>query len=74
MLHANDLSQFTFTPKSTGSYKVTYTTPSGRYMYSVIINDMTLIDATRNANWAKLEDIKWLRYACINRGTKTIIY
>lgn len=73
-MKANDLSQFSFNFSGYGHYVVTYTTPSGRYMYRVTINDMTLIDATRNAKWAKLEDIKWLRYACINRGTKTRIF
>ena len=74
MLHANDLSAFTFTFSGYGHYVVTYTTPSGRYMYRVTIDDMTIIDDTKNADWAKLEDIEHLRYLCIHRGTKTRIY
>ena len=73
-MKANDLSQFTFTFSGYGHYVVTYTTPSGRYMYRVTIDDMTIIDATKNAEWAKLKYLKWLRYFCINRGTKTRIY
>ena len=69
----NDLSQFSFSFLGCGHYRVVYTTPSGRYMYRVTINDMTIIDDTKNAEYAKLADILHLRRMCVN-GTKERIY
>ena len=73
-MKANDLSQFRFNFSGYGHYRVVYTTPSKRYMYIVTINDMTVIDATKNAEYAKLDDILNLRRMCVNYGTKKRIY
>lgn len=60
-MKANDLTGFQFKKTGSGCYLVTYTTARGDY-YKVTINDMTIIDATLNAEWAKLKDIKRLHY------------
>lgn len=74
MLHANDLSQFSFKKTGSGCYYVTYTTPNGRYYWGYTINDMGIIDDTLNADWAKLSDIKHLRYVVMHYGTKHRVY
>jgi hypothetical protein len=66
-MKANDLSAFSFRFSGYGHYKVCYTTMRGDY-YVNTIDDMTLIDATKNAEWAKVKDIEALRDAC-KRGT-----
>lgn len=58
---ANDLHNFTFRPCSQGAYRVTYTTDIRGDYWVNRIEDMTLIDATRNAEWAKAGDIAALR-------------
>ena len=73
-MKANDLSQFSFNFSGYGHYRVVYTTPSMRYMYIATISDMTVIDATKNAECAKLDDILNLRRICVNYGTKKRIY
>ncbi len=67
-MKANDLSAFTFRIWSSGCYKVTYETLRGDY-WVAYIHDMTLIDATKNAEHAKISDIKALRDAIKYRGT-----
>lgn len=67
-MKANDLSGFEFWPTGSGSYKVTYVTPNRGDYWVATINDMTLIDATKNAEWAKLEDIRNLRYVVKSLG------
>jgi len=59
-MKANDLSQFTFKLVGYGHYSVTYTTKRDDY-YVAVVTDMPLIDATKNAEYAKLVDIKGLR-------------
>jgi len=61
-IKANDLSGFSFTIAGSGCYKVRYTTPFRGDYWVAFINDMTLIDATKNAEHAKIKDIKALRY------------
>jgi len=68
-MRANDLSQFTFKFVYSGHYKVTYFTPNRGDYYSALITDMELIDNTKNAEWAKLSDIKHLRSVVIRLGT-----
>lgn len=58
---ANDLSNFTFQLAGSGHYKVTYTTSKRGDYWVATVNDMPLIDATKNAEWAKVSDIKALR-------------
>ena len=59
-MRANDLSKFTFYFRGYGHYLVTYTTDRGDY-YKALVTDMPLIDATKNAEHAKICDIKALR-------------
>ena len=68
-MKANDLSQFTFKFVNSGHYRVTYETPNRGDYYSAIITDMPLIDRTKNAEWAKLSDIKHLMSVVIRNGT-----
>lgn len=68
-MKANDLSQFTFQFVGAGHYKVTYTTPNRGDYYKALITDMELIDNTKNAEWAKLSDIKHLRSVVIRNGS-----
>lgn len=67
-MKANDLSNFSFTFAGAGHYKVTYTTGRGDY-YKALITDMPSIDRTKNAEWAKLGDIKHLANLCKRTGT-----
>lgn len=56
----NDLSNFQFRFLSAGHYRVTYTTRRGDFWVS-LVTDMTLIDNTNGADWAKGVDIERLR-------------
>lgn len=67
-MKANDLSNFSFALAGSGHYKVTYTTGRGDY-YKALITDMPSIDRTKNAEWAKLGDIKHLANLCKRTGT-----
>ena len=67
-MKANDLSQFTFKLVGYGHYRVTYTTNRCDY-YVAVVTDMPLIDATKNAEYAKLVDIKRLRDLVKRIGT-----
>lgn len=66
-MRANDLSNFTFVPSGYGVYKVIYTTGRGD-RWIALITDMELIDATKNAEWAKAKDIRALRDAVKSNG------
>ena len=67
-MKANDLSKFSFAFAGYGHSKVTYTTGRGDY-WRALINDMMSIDRTKNAEWAKVDDIKHLRNLCKRNGT-----
>ena len=67
-MKANDLSNFSFLLVGSGHYRVTYKTERGDF-WRALITDMTIIDATKNAEWAKGADIKHLRYLCKLKGT-----
>ena len=67
-MKASDLSKFSFAFAGYGHYKVTYTTGRGDY-WRALINDMMSIDRTKNAEWAKVDDIKHLRNLCKRNGT-----
>lgn len=60
-MRANDLHNFRFKRIGSGCYRVTYTTDSRGDYWVASINDMTVIDATLNAEWAKTKDIEHLR-------------
>lgn len=66
-MRANDLSKFTFYFRGYGHYLVTYTTDRGDY-YKALVTDMPLIDATKNAEHAKICDIKALHSFVIRFG------
>lgn len=66
-MRANDLSKFTFYFRGYGHYLVTYTTERGDY-YKALVTDMTLIDATKNAEHAKIRDIKALHSFVVRFG------
>lgn len=65
----NDLSAFTFKQTGHGHYKVIYTTPIRRDYWVATIDDMTLIDATKNAEYPKAVSIMALRSAIKCKGT-----
>ena len=60
-IKANDLSGFSFRLVSSGAYMVEYTTPQRGDFWRNRVEDMTVIDATKNAEWAKVADIQHLR-------------
>ena len=68
-MKANDLHNFGFRKTGSGCYQVTYTTDLRGDYWVATVNDMTLIDATKNAEWARLRDIEWLRHIVITNGT-----
>lgn len=67
-MKSNDLSRFKFERNGSGCYRVIYTTPVRGDYYVAEINDMWLIDATKNAEYAKLSDILRLRAVVIRKG------
>lgn len=67
-MKANDLHNFRFEAVSGGCYKVTYTTDERGDYWTACIDEMSIIDKTKNAMWAKTKDIKWLRYLVKKRG------
>lgn len=64
----DDLNCFSFRLVGSGHYKVTYTTPCRGDYWIALITDMTLIDATKNAEYAKGVDIQHLRDAVKRSG------
>lgn len=66
-MKANDLHNFTFKSIGYGHYRVTYTTDKRGDYWVNAITDMSLIDATKNSEWAKLRDIEHLR-KCVCYG------
>lgn len=57
---------FIFLPSGYGHYKVTYESPTTGKQWTTIINDMTLIDATKNAYEPKRKDLETLKRVCKN--------
>lgn len=56
------LSDFTFSPAGYGHYKVTYKSPATGKTWTRTINDMPLIDATKNADERPLvKDLEHLK-------------
>ena len=52
---------FTFEFAGYGHYKVTYTSPVTGKQWSKTINDMTIIDDTKNADEPKRKDLEELK-------------
>lgn len=51
---------FNFQMQGYGAYKVEYTSPKTGKVWSKIITDMQVIDATKNTDDPKIKDIKEL--------------
>lgn len=66
---SNDLQNFQFTYSGYGHYKVIYYNRKRGDYWVAIIDDMTLIDATLNAEVAKAKDINLLYNAVKRKGT-----
>lgn len=60
------LSDFNFLSSGYGHYKVTYTSPATGKQWSTTVSDMTIIDATKNADEPKRKDLEALRWLCKN--------
>ena len=58
------LSDFSFTFKGSGHYKVTYESPITGKEWSRLITDMTIIDATKNTAYPKIKDLNTLKRIC----------
>src|SRR5690554_3221376 len=58
------IENFTFRPAGYGHYKVIYTSPTTGKMWSRTIDDMPLIDATKNADEPKRKDLNILKRKC----------
>jgi hypothetical protein len=61
-----NISDFSFLPAGYGHYKVTYTSPVTGKVWHETINDMTIIDATKNAEEPKRCDLEQLKRICKN--------
>lgn len=57
---------FNFQISGYGRYRVTYTSPVTGKQWSTVINDMTLVDATKNADEPKRKDLEALKWLCKN--------
>ena len=58
------ITDFSFLPAGYGHYKVTYTSPVTGTKWSNTINDMPLVDATKNAESPRRRDLETLRRIC----------
>lgn len=58
------LSDFTFVFSGYGHYKVTYTSPITGKSWETVTNNMPLIDATKNADYPKINDLNRLKKIC----------
>lgn len=61
------ISDFEFRMAGYGHYRVTYTSPVTGKQWSTVINDMTLIDATKNSENPKRKDLENLKWICKNK-------
>lgn len=60
------ISDFNFQIIGYGRYRVAYTSPVTSKQWSSVINDMTLIDDTKNSECPKLKDLEMLKRVCKN--------
>lgn len=56
-----NINDFKFEFAGYGHYKVTYTSPKTGKKWSATINDMSIIDATKNAGYPKKQDLEYLK-------------
>ena len=59
-----DISDFNFQMSGYGCYRVTYTNPATGKQWSTTVNDMSLIDATKNADEPRRKDLETLKRLC----------
>lgn len=59
-----DITDFTFRPVGFGIYQVIYESPVTGRRWTTIVDDMTIIDATRNADTPKIKDLEMLKRIC----------
>lgn len=64
------LSDFSFYFVSWGLYRVIYTSPVTGYVWKALINDMELIDNTKNEECPKRKDLDLLKYYVKRLGYK----
>ena len=64
MKNCIQLSDFAFVFRGYGHYKVTYTSPKTGKQWTATINDMPLIDATKNADEPKKVNLNKLKNIC----------
>mgnify|MGYP001223032381 CR=1 FL=1 len=64
MKNSIKLSDFDFQFSGYGHYKVTYTSPVTGKRWTKTINDMTIIDATKNEPSPKVKDLEKLKRIC----------
>jgi hypothetical protein len=56
-----DITDFLFAPSGYGHYRVTYTSPVTGKKWHATLNDMSLIDDTKNSDFPKKCDLIRLR-------------
>lgn len=61
MKNSISIHDFTFEFNGYGHYKVTYVSPVTGKKWTSVVNDMTLIDATKNADNPKKVDLEMLK-------------
>lgn len=60
-------SDFTFLFSGNGHYKVTYTSPTTGKEWTTVIDDMTIIDKTKNEEFPRRTDLEILKRICKNK-------
>lgn len=63
---ATSINDFSFAISGYGHYNVTYTSPLTGKEWKTSVNDMSLIDATKNSDQPKRKDLDYLKYVCKN--------
>lgn len=61
------ISDFEFRTAGYGHYRVTYTSHTTGKQWSTVIDDMTIIDATKNSDNPKKKDLESLKWLCKNK-------
>lgn len=56
-----EITDFRFEFAGYGHYKVTYTSPATGKSWSKMVDDMTIIDATKNTDEPKIKDLTSLK-------------
>lgn len=58
------INDFDFQISGYGHYRVIYTSPATGKQWSTTVNDMSLIDATKNADEPRRKDLEALKRLC----------